>query len=72
MDISGIDFNKSVQVRTYTCRAHVKIDKVLKIKKIDLPFIVECDIGFYGNNCIKHCDYPLHGAKCALKCNCPK
>lgn len=72
MDISGIDFNKSVHVMTYTCIANVNIDEVLKIKKNDPPFIVECDIGFYGNNCIKHCDYPFYGAKCVLKCNCPK
>lgn len=39
-------------------------------KSIDHPFIVECDLGFYGNHCKKPCVYPFYGAKCVLRCNC--
>lgn len=71
MDKSGIDYNRNAQVRT--CTAHMLVDEVLKIKKkLIFPFIVECDLGFYGNDCKKPCDYPLYGANCVLTCNCSK
>lgn len=44
----------------------------LKKKKLIFPFIVECDLGFYGNDCKKTCNYPFYGSNCVFECNCSK
>lgn len=52
----------------------MKVYEVLKIKKKKLifPFIVECDLGFYGIDCKKTCNYPFYGSNCVFECNCSK
>lgn len=48
--------------------------KFSKLKtEIELPFfIVECESGFYWNDCKKPCNYPFYGANCVLTCDCSK
>lgn len=36
------------------------------------PFIVECNLGLYENECKKPYDYPFYGAKYNLTCKCSK
>lgn len=71
MDISGINYYRCVQVRAYI--AHMEVDEDLKIKKkLIFPFIAECDLGFYGDDCKKPCDYPYYGENCVSMCICSK
>lgn len=34
-------------------------------------FILECQIGYYWDNCSKTCPYPHYGNRCRQKCSCP-
>lgn len=49
-----------------------EILKILNLNKLIFTWIVGCEIGLYGNDCKKPCDYPFYGANCVFTCRCSK
>lgn len=48
------------------------LQKYLNNMNTSLNLDIECDVGYYGQNCNFPCRYPNYGKLCQNKCECNK